>query len=189
MIVFTAIREEWFTEAELAIANAFPLAKRREEWLRARTAAKELAIQRGIVDDPKRCVIARPRLIIDGKESHWFVSISHSKGYAAAIIADSPVGIDIEAIRDLSERAAHLYLSNEEAEAMRRCTIPNRALHFWCAKEAAWKQRSTEFATLRQLPLTVIAQRNDGLDFDHATTRRLDDLIVAIAHTTTLPIS
>ena len=81
---------------------------------------------------------------------------------------------------DLDERAAHLFLSDEEAEVMRRCTIEHRALHFWCAKEAAWKQRSSEFATLRQLPLTLVNQREDGLDFDAATTRKHDNLIAAL---------
>lgn len=178
MIISSAIREDWFTPEELAVADGFKLRKRREEWLRARTAAKELALQRGIVDDPRKCVIARPRLILDGIESRWFVSISHSQGFAAAIIEESPVGIDIEVIRNLDERATHLFLSDEEAEAMRRCTIANRALHFWCAKEAAWK-RSGDYETLKQLRLTLIAQRDDGLDFNHSTTRRLDDLIVA----------
>lgn len=179
MIISSAIREDWFTPEELAIANGFKLRKRREEWLRARTAAKELAMQREIVDDPRRCLIARPRLIVEGVESKWFVSISHSQGFAAAIIAEAPVGIDIEVVRDLDERAAHLFLSDDEAETMRRCTIANRALHFWCAKEAAWKQRSGDYETLKQLPLTLMKQRDDGLTFDHATTRRLDDLIVA----------
>ncbi|HYR28384.1 MAG TPA: 4'-phosphopantetheinyl transferase superfamily protein [Thermoanaerobaculia bacterium] len=179
MIITDAIREEWFTEGELAVANGFRLRARREEWLRSRTAAKELALQRGIVGDPLSCLVARPRLIIGGVESRWYVSLSHSKGWAAAAIDEQPVGIDIEAIRDLDERAAHLFLSDEETEVMRRCTIDHRALHFWCAKEAAWKQRSSEFATLRQLPLTLMNQREDGLDFDAATTRRLDALIAA----------
>ena len=180
MIITSAIREEWFTAGELAIANGFKLQKRREEWLRARTAAKELALQRGLVSDARACFIGRPRLILDGVESAWFVSLSHSRGWAAAAIDAAPVGIDIEAVRDLDERAVHLYLTDDEAEVMRRCAIGHRALHFWAAKEAAWKQRSSEFETLKQLPLTLVNQREDGLDFDLATTRRVDDLIVAI---------
>lgn len=184
MIISSAIREEWFTPQELAIANGFRLHKRREEWLRARTAAKELALQRGLVGDARKCFVARPRLIIDGNVSPWFVSISHSQGFAAAIIDDAPVGIDIEVIRDLDERAAHLFLSDGEAETMRRCTIANRALHFWCAKEAVWKRRSGEFETLKQLPLQLLNERDDGLDFDHSTTRQLDPLIVATTRPT-----
>lgn len=180
MIITTEIREDWFTPAELAIADAFRLRARREEWLRARTAAKQLALERGIVNDPLSCVIARPRLLIDGAESRWFISISHSKGFAAAAIDDAPIGIDIERIRDLDERAAHLFLSDAETEVMQRCTIANRALHFWCAKEAAWKQRSGEFETLKQLPLRLLAEREEGLEFDHATTRRVDELIAGI---------
>ncbi len=181
MIISSAIREEWFTPEELAIANGFRLRKRREEWLRARTAAKELALQRGLVDDPRKCFVARPRLIIDHIESPWFVSISHSQGFAAAILDVAPVGIDVEVVRELDERAAHLYLSDEEADGMRRCRIEHRALHFWCAKEAAWKQRSAEFETLKRLPLRFLDERDDGLDFDYATTRQLDNLIVALA--------
>ena len=184
MIVTQAIREEWFTAEELAIANGFRLPKRREEWLRARTAAKELALQRGLVANPRSCVIARPRLILDGADSPWFVSISHSRGWAAATISDNPVGIDIELVRELDERAVHLYLTDDEAEMMRRCTIDHRALHFWSAKEAAWKQRFGEIQTLKQVPLRFIGENAEGLTFDNLTTRRLDNLIVAVTRPT-----
>ena len=184
MIVTQAIREEWFTAEELAIANGFRLPKRREEWLRARTAAKELAVQRGLVADPRSCFVARPRLILDGADSPWFVSISHSRGWAAATIDYKPVGIDIEFVRELDERAVHLYLTDDEAEMMRRCTIDHRALHFWSAKEAAWKQRFGEIQTLKQVPLRFIEESETGLTFDNLATRRLDNLIVAVTRPT-----
>lgn len=180
MIVTQSIREEWFTAEELAVANAFKLRKRRDEWLRARTAAKELALHRRLVRDPRMCLVGRPRLILDGEESPWFVSLSHSKGWGAAIIGREPVGIDIEMVRDFDERAVHLYLSDDETEVMRLCTIDHRALHFWCAKEAAWKQRSSEFETMRQLPLKLLGPREDGLLFDAARTMRYGELILAV---------
>ncbi len=31
-------------------------------------------------------------------------------------------------------------LTDEETEAMSRCSIAHRLLHFWCAKEAEWKR-------------------------------------------------
>lgn len=182
MIVTRDLREEWFTPGELAVADGFKLPKRREEWLRSRTAAKELALRRGIVADPRACVVARPRLIIDGMESPWYVSLSHSRGWAAAAIDDKPVGVDLEVVRSVDERAAHLFLREEELEAMRACAIEHRLLHFWAAKEAAWKQRSPEFHTLRQLPLRLLAQTPDGLRFDLVNTERRDELV--IAHTT-----
>lgn len=170
----------YFTEDELATANAYRLEKRRNEWLLARFAAKQLTLELGIVDDPRKCGIARPMLLVDGAPVSWFVSISHSAPYAAAVIAREPVGIDIQVVRDLSENAAHLFLSDSETEAMRRCTLPWRLLHFWSAKEAAWKACSTEITTLKQLPIELIEERANGLRFDVAETIAMDDAILGI---------
>jgi phosphopantetheinyl transferase len=183
------VRDEYdiayFTEDELATANAFRLEKRRDEWLLARYAAKKLAMELGIVEDPRACGVARPMLLVDGAPVSWFVSISHSAPYAAAAIGREPVGIDVQVVRDVPERGAHLFLSEAETAAMQSCTLADRLLHFWCAKEAAWKPRSDEFTTLRQLPLELREERATGLRFDLSTTRRLDDLILAL----TLPTS
>lgn len=171
----------FFTVAELATARAFKLEKRRDEWLLARYAAKQLAMQLGLVAEPQDCEVGRPSLILPGRaESPWFVSISHSAPYAAAALAREPVGIDIQVVRELAESSSHLFMTDDEADAMRRCQLPHRVLHFWCAKEAAWKQRSTEFATMRQLPLQLLEEREGGLVFDRVTTRVQDDLVIAV---------
>lgn len=184
MIHSLIVRERWdesyFTEEELASASAFRLQKRRDEWLLARYAAKQLALRLGIVGDPRACTVGRPTLLVGGAPCEWFVSLSHSAPYAAAAIARAPVGIDIQVIREIAEWSSHLFMTDEEAETMRRCTIPHRILHYWCAKEAAWKQRSTEFATMKQVPLVLVEERADGLVFDVAETSARDDLIVAI---------
>lgn len=170
----------YFTAGELAIADAFRLQKRRDEWLLARYAAKQLAMQLGLVNDPRDCEVGRPSLILPAATEPWFVSISHSAPYAAAALSHEPVGIDIQVVRELSESSSHLFMTDEEAESMRGCGLPHRVLHFWCAKEAAWKQRSAEFATMRQVPLRLLEEREGGLVFDRVTTRVQDDLIVAI---------
>ena len=184
MIVSRDLREEWFTPDELAIANQFKLPKRRDEWLRSRTAAKALALQLGIVRDARSCFVSRPRLIIDGVESEWYVSLSHSRGWAAAAIDRAPVGVDLEMVRPVDERAAHLFLRDDEAAAMHACNLADRLLHWWAAKEAAWKQRSSEFQTLKQLPLRLIEERGEGLTFDAATTERRGDLVLAVTRPT-----
>ena len=184
MIITRDIREEWFTADELAIASGFRLPKRREEWLRSRTAAKALAVERGIVRDPRACTVARPTLLIDGEPSQWHVSLSHSRGWAAAAIDAKPVGIDLEVVRPVDERAVHLFLREDEAEAMHGCSIADRMLHFWAAKEAAWKQRSGQFTTLKQLALQLIEVRESGLLFDAVETFRRDDLVVALTRST-----
>lgn len=172
--------EALLSPGELAESRAFRLEKRRREWQLSRAAAKRLALRIGACDDPKRVTVGRPRLIVDGSETPWYVSLSHSVNHAGAICAETPVGIDVQHVRAVSESAAHLFLSDAEADAMRSCTLPDRLLHFWCAKEAAWKQRSTEFATMKQLPLTLEREEPRGLRFDVAETFRREDLIVAI---------
>ena len=174
-----------FTDAELATANAFKLPTRCDEWLLSRLAAKQLAMQLGLANDPRAITVERPFLVIDGAPTEWRVSLSHSAPYAGAAIAREPIGIDVQLVRELDERSAHLFLSPEETDQMHGCTLPHRILHFWCAKEAAWKMRSPEFVTLRQVPLQLIEERADGLLFDVVETFAIDDLIEAI----TLPTS
>jgi len=144
-----------------------------------------LAMQLGLIDDPRAIAIERPFLVVDGTRSDWRISLSHSAPYAGAAIARAPVGIDVQVLRELDERAAHLFLTGDETEQLLSCSLPHRILHFWCAKEAAWKQRSEEFATLRQVPLALVGARGSGLVFDAVETAFLGDVIVAV----TRPIS
>jgi phosphopantetheinyl transferase len=174
---------DWFTEDELREAEAFSRERRRDEWMAARMAAKQLALRRGLCAEPQDCWIARPQLLIRGG-SPRFVSVSHSDSFAAAAIDDEPVGIDVQAIRDLSERAARFFLTGAEMSAMRRCAISHRLLHFWCAKEAAWKQRGGEPATLKEIPLALLAESANGLRFDSVETLALEEAIVALTRPT-----
>ena len=166
--------------AELEDSAAFRLAKRREEWRLSRAAGKLLAMRVGVCDDPRRITLPRPVFAVDGQPTPWFVSLSHSRPYAGAICGQEPVGIDVQVVRTFSESAAHLFLSREEEEQMKRCTIADRILHFWCAKEAAWKQRSTEFVTMKQLPLSLEREEDGGLLFEAVETIRIEDLVSAV---------
>jgi phosphopantetheinyl transferase len=157
--------ESWLRDDELAVARAFPREKRRNEWLLARVAAKMLARRRGLGD----IAIERP-----------LVSVSHSGPWAAATIDVAPVGIDVEVVRDVSERAARHFLTEGEIAQMGSCTIPHRLLHFWCAKEAAWKQRGGTIPFLKQVPLTLLSQSETGLLFDAAETIAIDVVVVAL---------
>jgi len=165
--------ERWFSAMELARADAFTLEKRRTEWMLARIAAKELARQRGLCEDPRAFVVERAPTI----------SLSHGGGYGAAAIDVEPVGIDIERHRDIKPSAAHLFLTEEEEAEARHCSMERALLHFWSAKEAAWKQRSGEVPTLKKIPLHLVAQRDDGLTFDRAETYA-GEIVVALTTTT-----
>ena len=59
-----------------------------------------------------------------------FISFSHSGDYGAAAVDARPVGIDIEVDPRGSERAAHLFLMDNEIALMERCDIAHRMLHF-----------------------------------------------------------
>lgn len=174
-----------FTAAELATAGTFQLESRRREWLLSRLAAKQLAVRLGLAADLCAITVERPFLVIAGEVTDWRVSLSHSAPYAGAAIARVPIGLDVQIVRELDERAAHLFLSPEETDQLNRCRPAHRILHFWCAKEAAWKQRSEEFVTLRQVPLTLVAERANGLLFDTVETLAIDDFVAAV----TLPTS
>jgi len=172
--------DDFFSKAELDVAASFKLPKRRDEWLLSRYALKRFAVDLGLARDPRTCAVERPVLFVDGQPTSWFVSISHSAPYAGAALSREPIGLDVQVVREIAEWSSHLYLSDTEAEAMRGCAIPWRALHFWCAKEAAWKRRSDEFSTMKQLPLRLVEERANGLRFDQVETILAGDAIVAV---------
>ena len=151
--------ESWFTPDELAIANAFRTEKRRVEWMLSRIAEKQLR-QRGATGA--------------------YVSYSHSGPYGAAAVDEHPIGIDVEVLRDIPERATHLFLSEQEEADAQRCRVANARLHFWSAKEAAWKQFGGAVPTLKRVPLRLLDQNAEGLTFDLVETLRIDDAIVAL---------
>lgn len=170
----------YFNPTELAAAAAHRLEKRRTEWMLGRIAAKILASQRGLASDPRRVVIDRPHLLVDGTESASFVSLSHSSPFAAAAIDQAPLGIDVQVVRDIAESAAHLFLADDEEEDLQRCTSDHRLLHFWCAKEAAFKQLQGEIPTLKRVPLRFEAETEAGIRFDLVETFAAGGMIAAL---------
>jgi 4'-phosphopantetheinyl transferase EntD len=179
-----------FAPAEMAVAGTLVSTRRRFEWIACRWAAKQLALRRGDCARPADAVVPsqseRPVLVLAGG-APVFVSLSHSGRYAAAALGRRPVGIDVQVVREINPRAAHLFLSEDETESLKRCSIENALLHYWCAKEATWKRRSESHATLRQTPLLLERAEPGGLlfrtsDGAAAETRRLSaDLIAALA--------
>jgi phosphopantetheinyl transferase len=170
----------WFGPDELALADTFKLDKRRHDWLRSRLAAKSLALQLGLAHDPRAFRIERPRILVDGAPQDVYVSLSHSAPYGGAAIARDSIGIDVETIRELSPNAAHLFLTDDEIRETERCHTPNTLLHFWSAKEAAWKKLGGSVATLKQVPLHVNSETSTGIRFLEVETFRADDVIVAV---------
>jgi phosphopantetheinyl transferase len=149
-----------FSSGELAIVDAFPREKRREEWMLSRIAEKELR-RRG------------------ARGPH--VSYSHRGPYGAAAIGESAVGIDVELARDIRPDSARFFLTGGEAADAQHCTVDRALLHFWCAKEAAWKQLGGALPTLKRVPLRLLRETDSGLVFDVVETVAVGDAIVALA--------
>jgi phosphopantetheinyl transferase (holo-ACP synthase) len=146
--------ESWFDSIP-----DFKTPKRRLEWMLSRIAEKELR-RRGASGD---CV-----------------SFSHSGKYGAAAIDVTPIGIDVEVLRKISESAARHFLNDDEIEVMQKCTIPNRMLHFWSAKEAVWKQLGGALPTLKKVRLRLEAEAPNSLRFQNVETFATGDLVAAI---------
>lgn len=80
--------------------------------------------------------------LTDGK----CISITHSFEYAAIIIGDENVGIDIEKKRDKIIRIADKFCNEEELLYVKRKNITEKIEDFtliWCAKEAVFKMCNT----------------------------------------------
>ena len=150
--------ESWFDSIP-----DFKTPKRRLEWMLSRIAEKELR-RRGASGD--------------------YVSFSHSGKYGAAAIDASPIGIDVEVLREISESAARHFLNDDEIEVMQECAIPNRMLHFWSAKEAVWKQLGGAVPTLKKLRLRLEAEAPDSLRFQNVETFAVGDLVAALTLST-----
>ena len=77
----------------------------------------------------------------------WQVSISHTRGYAAVILArQGRVGVDIEYRSNRVSRIASRFLRDDE-----QATMPDEQLLFWCAKETTYKYFSEQALELQEM--------------------------------------
>lgn len=149
-----ALPETGLTAAERAWRDANLAGRserRRREWLAGRIAAKAalrgfLAESRGMAlpldqieilpdrDGKPVPTLANPAFRLDSMPS---LSISHAAGAAVAVVADRPVGIDIEAEGRLKDPDGVARLAFGEGERALAATAGT--LRLWCIKEAAAK--------------------------------------------------
>lgn len=86
------------------------------------------------------------------------IGVSHTRGYAAVILAPTPCAIDIENVdRDFS-RALPRYTTPQEQ--LIGATLPDPQLYpalFWCAKETLYKlKRQSEIDFLQDMQIVAI---------------------------------
>lgn len=109
---------------------------RRAEWLAVRLLIKDLF-------GPDAEVAYHPTGLPYLKGSATYISISHTRGYAAVAYSTAgPIGLDIEHISDRVERIADRFTSPAEAEYIDTHEQQERVLYHlinWSAKETLYK--------------------------------------------------
>lgn len=79
-------------------------------------------------------------------------SISHTKNYVAVIMANKPVGVDIEYKNDRVFRITEKFMHTDELKFLSECTEKQKfALLCWCAKETVYKildENGVDFAEM-----------------------------------------
>ena len=72
------------------------------------------------------------------KDNPFFISISHSENYAAAAVADSPVGIDIETVSNVKDSVIKRICTDNEIKYINETGIES-FYKIWTYKEAYFK--------------------------------------------------
>ena len=185
---------EHLTEDELAVIASFRMDDRKREWAATRIAAKLLAIDLRLCTVPRDCSIPthseRPFLRLPGEiENVPHCSLSHSGGFGAAIIDDTPVGIDLQELTEIQPRTQKYFLNDDERPIADEVSIAEPLLHLLAAKEAVWKLEPGE-GWYRSGRVVLERETSDGLILEfrrEATrgtveTRRLDErFVLAVA--------
>lgn len=108
------------------------------------------------------------RPLIVGQPQVW-VSLSHTRGYAAAIAAWVPCGIDVEANLDPPVVPLRALASAEQRWLASRLDSPCDALQLWVRKEALIKAGAATLDRARQLCVVTagtLAERFGGYRLD-----------------------
>jgi len=132
------------------VQNLKPGSRRLLEVLAVRRAVKELFYgeeQRIGYDEE-----GKPYLFPQESGVSPQISISHTRGYAAVIIDEGAVGIDIEQRGTRVQRVTSQFLQNVELAMLSLTPDVDLALHLaWSAKETAYKVLGREYYDLQHL--------------------------------------
>jgi len=115
--------------------------------LQRRSSRLLLADMLGFRPEMEKDAHGRPMLV----NSPLQVSISHTDGYAAAMLGSGPVSVDVQAISPRILKLRERYLKDEE---QRMAPDMDTATLLWAAKETVYKFRATEKHDFRA-PITI----------------------------------
>ena len=145
-------KEDWFLEqlglslTELTEFQAIQVQSRKLEWLATRHLVKILAWKQGINFQFHKDGFGKPWLLNSGK----FISVSHSAGLCAAILASEPCGTDIQRLEPKIEGLAPRFMSSGELESLDNSGLLTNIHVFWGAKEALFKAYGRKSLDFRQ---------------------------------------
>ncbi len=161
----------WFTRDERAELSRIQRERSRAERAASRIAAKSLALEHLPGRDPHSVSFdkreAKPHVFIADTPAALSLSFSHTRGVGAAALGTAPVGLDLEYVRPIDPRSTKFFLTPRELETASHCLIEHHLLHFWCAKEAAFKLQSSQ-PTLLKVSMKLISESGEGLRFEFA---------------------
>lgn len=160
-----AAAEAALTPAEREAFARYTFPKRRMDWLLGRWASKLAAADAcGCAPDAVGVAYAeknRPVLVADLPSlAGWHLTLTHGHGRAAAIVAPGPVGVDLEAMREVPGNGWRFFLSEpERAKVLAGEFGPHGEIVYWALKEAAYKALGGETDAMPGLATTI---RPDG---------------------------
>lgn len=111
--------------------------RRRAEWLAVRLLLHRLLQELGHEQRTPVVKTASGQPQLQGLPFH--ISLSHSRGRAAVILANHPAGIDIQQFSPRMANVAHKFMREEEAACVEEASRLAHLHYFWCAKEALFK--------------------------------------------------
>ena len=132
------IRQLNLREVDLQKLNSYKLETRKKEFLATRCLIKQMLGVDGVIDymDSGKPVL---------KNSHYKISISHTKGFVAVVFSSSEfAGVDIEYPSERVARVYQRFVSRQE-----ELFIPNdKRIEYltmmWCVKESMYKMYDRE---------------------------------------------
>ena len=95
------------------------------------------------------------------KGNKIFISIAHSGEYVACAVDESPIGIDIEKIRDINFKISNRVCTEEEKEYLFEHEMEKlyRFYEIWTAKEAFFKMQGTGIKNFKSVNILELNRK------------------------------
>lgn len=95
------------------------------------------------------------------ENNNFYFNISHSKNAVACAVANKPVGIDVQVVKELSTSLAYKICNSQEYKAYLDAEEKNEYLiKVWAAKEGYYKLKGTGITwDFKNLPFTVLPDK------------------------------